>query len=59
MDGLTGKMDDENEVHLRPRKMDLIIEGMDLVQIKPVGKKQIVYNNPPLLKTTYSHRHSR
>ena len=59
MDGFTGKMDDENEVHLRPRKMDLIIEEMDLVQIKPSGKKQIVYNNPPLLKTTYSHRHNR
>ena len=45
MDGFTGKMDDENEVHLRPRKMDLIIEEMDLVQIKPSGDIRILYNN--------------
>ena len=55
MDELTGKMDDKNEVHLRHRKMDLIIGEMNLIRNKTQRNIQILYNNYcSYLLTTYS-----
>lgn len=45
MDELTGKMDDKNEVHLRLRKMDLIIGEMYLIRNKTQRNIQILYGN--------------